>query len=157
MRAGRGLTWQEYKVLKAIASIQFGRAAAEALLPSPDRLTVYRGKGGRPRSILLDGDLILVWRPTDGYFSLTLSGAKIVKGVTRPPRLRVIVKGDREIRGSVLARDVLGIDPLLRVGDEVIVVDRDDRIVGVGRLRVPPRMVEGLERGEVVRVRKKVV
>ncbi len=157
MPAGRSLSWQEYRILTAIASIQFGRKAAEALLPSLDRITVYRGKGGRPRSILLDGELVLVWRPTDGYFSLTPAGARVIKEVVPPPRLRVVVKGDREIRGSVLVRDVEEVDPWLRPGDEVIVVDRGDRIVGVGRLRVPPRMLEGLERGEVVRVRKKVV
>lgn len=36
----------------------------------------------------------------------------------------------------------------------MVVVDVNDRVLGVGRLRVPPSLASTLMRGEIVRVRK---
>ena len=44
-------------------------------------------------------------------------------------------------------------DPLARPGDEVIVVDELDSLIGVGKLKLPPVTVKSLEKGEVVRIR----
>ncbi|MCE4602737.1 MAG: hypothetical protein F7C08_02355 [Desulfurococcales archaeon] len=137
----------------AILLYQFNDRVADALING--RIT-YRIVRGDVREVYRDGELILVRRPTDGLFSISLVAGELIQRAEKPPGFRIVVRGDREIRGSVLARDVVGIDENLRPGDEVVIVDEEDRLVGVGRLRVPPIMLNGLERGEVARVRKRV-
>lgn len=104
----------------------------------------------------MDGKRIFTLRPNDGLFSLSLEAARMIVASVPPPRLRVVVDGSFEIRGSILAAGVRSMDPELRPGDECIVVDPSDRVLAVGRVRIPPSMLEGLRRGETVRIRRAV-
>jgi phosphoadenosine phosphosulfate reductase len=57
---------------------------------------------------------------------------------------------------SVLAPGLIEIDPFVRKGDEVFVLDNDRRCIGVGRAKVDASEAEGMERGAIVRTRKNV-
>ncbi|MDD1712750.1 MAG: phosphoadenosine phosphosulfate reductase family protein, partial [Methanoregulaceae archaeon] len=57
---------------------------------------------------------------------------------------------------SVLAPGLIEIDPFVRKGDEVFVLDNDRRCIGVGRAKVDASEAEGMERGVIVRTRKNV-
>lgn len=155
LRRARRITDVMLYELRMALEFQFDYKVAEALLPSIDRIEVRYSKKGRIKEIWLDNELLLVRRPNDGLFTLSIKAAKIIVAISDRPRYRIVVKKDRELKGSVLARDVIEIDPLLRPGDEVIIVDSEDTVVGVGRLRLPPTMLIGLDRGEIARVRKK--
>ena len=137
----------------AILAYQFDEAVASALLTGRVSFRVRRGE---VREVYRDGGLLLVRRPPDGLFSISIEAGRIIVDSSPPPSYRIIVKGDREVKGSILARDVASMDYRLRPGDEVVIVDESDRLIGVGRLRVPPVMLNGLERGEIARVRRKV-
>lgn len=138
--------------LRAVAAYQWDwRVAANLVRDGEEYIVDFRR--GRPRHVILEGRVYLTLRPGDGLFSLTLSSAERVREASEPPRYRVIVRRG-EFQGSVLAPIVASIDPRLRPGDEVLVVDEDDKLLGVGRLRVPPRALEALSRGEIVRVRR---
>ncbi|MCE4599206.1 MAG: hypothetical protein F7C81_03305 [Desulfurococcales archaeon] len=141
--------------LRLALAYQFDYRVAEALLPTPDRVSIRYSKKGKIKEVWLDDELLLVRRPNDGFFSISLRAAQIIISTSNKPKYRIIVKGDRELKGSVLARDVVEVDPDLRPGDEVVIVDVNDNIIGVGRLRVSPIMLIGLEKGEIARVRKK--
>jgi len=142
--------------LRSIAAYQWDWTVAESLLPLEEEL-VLDVRRGVVRHVLRAGKVYLTRRPTDGLLSPSIEAAERIRQASTPPRYRVVVDaGPGELRGSVLVVHVVNIDPGLRPGDEVIIVDRDDRLVGVGRLRVPPVMIEGLSRGEVARVRSKV-
>jgi len=145
----------EIERMKAVLAYQFSPEVADALLRSDD-IVVETGGRGSIRGVIVDGARILTLRPGDGMFSITIEAARRIALRVPPPRFRVVVRGDRELSGSVLVGDVLGMDPLLRPGDEVIVVDRGDSILAVGRVKLPAAMLEGLDRGEVVRIRKRV-
>ena len=147
----------EVERLRGIAGYQFGEDVAGVLLPDGVRVEVEITGRGSIRYIYVDGERLLTLRPNDGLFSLSLPAASRILRATSPPRLRVGVREGASIRGSVLAPDVVFMDPDLRPGDEVIVVlSSSDKLLGVGRVRIPPVMLEGLERGEVVRIRKRV-
>ncbi|MCE4617927.1 MAG: hypothetical protein F7C37_00615 [Desulfurococcales archaeon] len=150
----RKLSGSELRVLRARAAYQWDWRVAEALLPSPEgfQIDVVRG---RIRYVIFKGAVYLTLRPNDGLFSPSKAAAERIIRSSQPPRYRIIIRGDREIRGSILARDVVSIDPDLKPGDEVVIVDQEDNLVGVGRLRVPPSMIEGLMYGEVARVRSR--
>ena len=55
---------------------------------------------------------------------------------------------------SVFAKHVTGIDPDLHLGDDVLVVDGDDRLLAIGKLALPPGYFPFLKNGTAVKVRK---
>ncbi len=148
--ARRKPTLRELRMIRARLTWQFDGEVASALLSG--NVEVGYGSKRRIRYVYLDGNLILTLRPGDGLFSITITAGDIIRKATDPPRYRVIVKRG-EIKGSVFASYVKAMDPALRPGDEAIVVDDNDILIGVGRVRVPANMINGLSRGEVVRLK----
>ncbi len=147
---------EELRRLRCIADYQFGWPAGDYLIPdgvvvgvSPATRRireVYSGEGG----------LIAVLRAHDYHYSLSLLGARMLVECFPPPRHRVVVR-EAPASKSVPPRLVVGVDEGLRPGDEVVVVDSSDEVIGVGRLRMPVRdILEGCG-GEAVRLRKLAV
>jgi len=146
---------EEVVRLRSIADYQFGWPAGDHLIPG-DCLVGISPATRRIREVYGDEGLIAVLRAHDYQFSLSLLGGRLLKSCFPPPRHRVVVRAPLESK-SVPTRLVVEVDPLLRPGDEVLVVDESDRLLGVGRLRMPVRdILEGCA-GEAVRVRKLVV
>jgi len=143
-----------YRLLYSLA-FQFDFNVARSLLPSPDVVSVILSSTGRVRYVLVNGVRMLTLRPSDGFFTLSIEAGEIVRRASTPPRFRVVVKGGEvtRIKGSVLKPIVLDVDPLARPGDEIIVVDELDNLVGVGKLKLPPIVVKSLGKGEVARIR----
>ena len=140
----------ELRMLRARLSWQFTPRVAEALLSGS--VEVEYGARRRIRYVYLDGVLILTLRPGDGLFSITRAAGEVIRRVEAPPRFRVKVSS-AELAGSVFVKDVEWMDPALRPGDEAIVVSEGDVLLGVGRVRIPATMINGLSRGEVVRLK----
>ncbi|MEM0340517.1 MAG: PUA domain-containing protein [Acidilobaceae archaeon] len=143
----------------SVLAYQFGVEVAECFMKYERDMDVMLSPRGRIRDVLLKGERLLTLRPTIGLFALTLKAGEIIRECVEPPRHRVIIDSSRIdfIKGSVLRPIVLDIDPMVRAGAEVIVVDERDTLVGVGRLRLPPAAVKSVERGEVVRLRESKV
>lgn len=144
----------ELRALRGIADYQFGAPAGQ-LLVGDDVLVGVSPSTRRIREVYGPEGLVAVLRAHDYFFSLTLHGAARLLKLPWP-RLRVVVDGPLESK-SVRCRRVLTLDTSRYAGEEVIVVDKRDRLLGVGRLRLAP--VEILERGcvsEAVRLRKLV-
>jgi len=100
--------------------------------------------------------LFLVIRAHDYRYSLSLEAARVLLDYFPPPRLRVVVNGTIQYK-SVPCNIVENADRDLRAGDEVAVVDRNDLLIGVGRLRLSPlEILEPSCVGEAVRLRKKL-
>jgi len=142
--------------LKAVAAFQWDWRVAEELFAGLSDV-VLDIRRGRVRYVIVGGRVYLTLRPGDGFFSLSLEAGERVRRASQPPRYRIIVEEGVEIRGSVLAPAVRGMDPGLRPGDEALVVGEGDELLGVARVRVPAVMVNGLRRGEVARVRSRRV
>lgn len=92
-----------------------------------------------------------------GLLVLSLEGAKRLHRKIKPPRLRVVVQSNvgEFIRAgkSVFCKHVRNMDKSLRPGDEVLIVDRSDHLLGYGRLVLPPDLALGLRRGVAAKVR----
>lgn len=151
MRARRASV-EELDLIASILAFQFSWRVAREFLRIGDRVDVALVRG-RVRYVYINGRHALTLRPTTGLFTISEPMAEIIVRAEAPPRFRVVVRGDREIRGSVLARDLVEMDESIRPGDEVVVVDKSDRIIGTGRARVSASMARSLEYGEIVRVR----
>lgn len=145
--------------VRAVADYQFGEGVGESLFPSEVELT-FSSKTGRVRHVYLGGVLLATLRPNDGLLALTIEGARRLLKIVPPPRARVIVAGDpcyfvAEGR-DVQAKWVVSADVEIRPGDEVLVVDPNDELLGVGRAVLPGQAMLSFKEGLAVKLRRGV-
>ncbi|MHA2431511.1 MAG: PUA domain-containing protein, partial [Promethearchaeota archaeon] len=113
---------------------------------------------GRMRHIYYQENLLLNFRPTNGFFTLSLfSAKKIIKSVPKPI-LRVIVQNEisefiKKGR-NVFCKHIIDIDDNLRALDEVIVVNQKDELLAIGKLMFPVPYLRSFKRGIAVNVRR---
>ncbi|OYT58049.1 tRNA-guanine(15) transglycosylase, partial [Euryarchaeota archaeon ex4484_162] len=122
--------------VSAVADIQFGKNASQALLRGKIKI-VKSKKTGKIRNIYVDERHVLSMRASDGLFTLKRHGAYLLHNFFRYPRLRVVIKEEAasfvEEGKNVFARFVVECDPELRPFDECLIVDENDKLLGAGR------------------------
>jgi archaeosine synthase alpha-subunit len=134
--------------LRELASLQFGRDAADRLFVPPVRLA------GRPWfQRVTDGstDLATV-REERGLFQLTVAGAR---RLGPPFPLGVEVDPGLVLSGDLFVPGVRAADPRIRAGDAVVLLRRG-ALAGVGEAELSGPLMTELERGVAVRVRHRV-
>lgn len=139
----------ELEKLRALLAAQFDEAVANAFLSLPLQVETRRGK---IRYVYVDGRRIMTLRPSDFHFTLSLEAGEVVRSASRPPRYRVVAA--RIPRPSVMGLDVIDADPDIRPGDEVLIVTAEDRLIGVGKARLPGHLMRLLPHQEAVRARE---
>jgi 7-cyano-7-deazaguanine tRNA-ribosyltransferase len=143
--------------VKAVADYQFGKEASAYLLDG--KVEIKKSETtGKIRNVLVDGEHILSMRANDGFFTLRPPGAVRLKKAFAPPRLRVAVKDDsvpfnREGK-NVFCSFVEGCDPEIRPMDEVMVVDKNDDLVALGRAILTREEMFSFRTGIAVKVRE---
>jgi len=145
--------------LHAVAGMQFGRGAGDALLSG--RIEVISSvRTGKVRNVIRDGKHILSLRAEDGFFTLKADGARILHAVFPPPTLRVVVETEtaefNRQGKNVMAKFVTECDPGVRPSDEVLVVDGTDALAAVGRALMNREEMLAFDRGVAVQVREGV-
>ena len=147
------LTWAR---LRAVADLQFGRGAADALFTGTVRLVTSKATG-KVRNVIREERHILHLRAHDGFFTLKASGGGILHA-TFGNRLRVVVESDtaefNRQGKNVMAKFVVECDPDLRPFDECLVVDESDVLVAVGRTILNREEMLAFDRGVAVQVRE---
>ena len=97
-------------------------------------------------------------RPTTGLFVLTLAGAKRLMSEVNPPRLWVRIQEDVEpfvAKGrTVFAKHVTDADPEIRPQEEVIIINRKNQVLAVGRALLSGKEIKSFSRGAAVQVRR---
>lgn len=146
------------RIVKVRADYQFGAGAGEALASNGLRIEVSK-RTGKPRYVYDgSGKLLATIRWNDGFLALTLEGAKLLLKHFKPPKLRVVVTDEaaQHVRKgrSVFAKHVVNVDPNIRCGDEVIVVDRHDNLLAVGKALLSSIEMLAFNSGVAVRVRR---
>jgi len=136
--------------IRDVIEYQFDTSFAEIIVERVAWIEV--SKTGVPRFIHSSDGLLLVFRPSDGLFSLTpLSGAILHGGTT--DKYRVVADSGVVLRGSLLAPGVMDCWDGVRGGDEVLIVSEEDSLMGIGRAKMSCKDMRSVPRGEVVRVR----
>lgn len=143
--------------IRRVADYQFGDGVGGNLFP--DGVTVaFSKRTGRIRHIFLNGKLLATLKPRDGFFSLGIEGAKRLAETVEPKRLWVRVQEEAvasvEKGGDVFAKHVVGVDEEIRPREEVIVLDKKNRVVAVGKAVLSGEEMTDFGRGVAVRVRK---
>ncbi len=145
------------KKIHAILQFQFESDVFEKILTNDNINIEFSRNTGNMKYIFLNKERLLSYKPTTGMFSLSILGAKLLHSHSSSPQHRVIIKSEVEdfIREgkSVFSHHVIQIDENLRIGSEVLVVNEQDNLVGLGKLSVPPSYA-GLSVGQAVAIRK---
>ncbi|MEM2895967.1 MAG: PUA domain-containing protein [Candidatus Bathyarchaeia archaeon] len=143
--------------LTSIGNYQFGKPIGDYLF-SPNVTVIHSKRTGRIRLIYKNDDLIATLRPTNGLLALTLHGAQVILQKTKPPKLRVQVEdsvADFIKKGrNVFAKHIIGFDPKIHPNDEVIVVDQNDKLLGVGKAVLSGEEMIAFKSGIAVKIRK---
>ena len=144
--------------VRSVCEYQFGRDLADLLLAGEIKIAVSR-TSGRIRTVHVDGAHILSMR-NDGFFTLKPEGARRIVEGTEPPRMRVVVDPDsapfnRKGR-NVFCGFVVSVDEGIGLMEEVIVVDRGDEVLAVGRAVLTGSEMTRFEKGLAVKVRQGV-
>jgi uncharacterized protein with predicted RNA binding PUA domain len=86
-----------------------------------------------------------------------MKGAEILLKSIEKPKLRVVILKDIVPfiqRGrNVFAKHVVDVDPNIRPGDEVIIVDPDDNLIAIGRAVLSAKEMLAFRSGVAVKTR----
>ncbi|MEA3255360.1 MAG: tRNA guanosine(15) transglycosylase TgtA [Candidatus Altiarchaeota archaeon] len=145
---------QDIDKIRGIMDYQFGSGAGELI----GNVRIKRSRRtGRIRWVYSGKELIASIRASDHYVIPKKSLAVKLHERFKPPLLRVAVHDDAVpfiLEGkSVFAGFVEEIDPDLRAGDEVLIVDGGDSLLRTGSLVLSPREALDFSRGVAVKVR----
>ena len=150
----------EYKIpdiekIRKIMDYQFGSGAGELIA---DNVRIKRSrKTKRIRWVYEEKKLIASVRASDHFIIPKMPLAEKLHKRFKYPKLRVVIHDDAipfVLEGkSVFAKFVEEIDPKLRARDEVLIVDKNDKLLRTGTLILSPREVVDFDRGIAVRVR----
>ena len=140
-----------------MADYQFGKGVGAKLFP--ENVEIVRSKRtGRIRYVYLDGKRLATLRPTNGLFSLSISGAKRIVQNAGSTKCLVTVRNDVSKfiakGGDVFAKHVVRADGDIRPTDEVIVVDEGCEVLAVGRAVLSGEEMKAFSRGVAVKVRR---
>jgi uncharacterized protein with predicted RNA binding PUA domain len=143
--------------IRSVADYQFGKGVGMTLFPENVKIAFSR-RTGRIRYVYLDGKRLGTMRPTDGFFSLSIEGARrIVSG----GQLAICLVSVRSIvakfiaeGGDVFAANIVRADDEIRAKDEVIVLSEEGDILAVGRAVLSGEEMKAFKRGVAVKVRR---
>ncbi len=140
------------KRIRTIADYQFGRGAGKALFP--DSVEFQMSTTGRVRQIMLGRTRMATVRAQDGMLTLGIEGARRLHGL---PGHRVVVNGDAApfvAKGkNAFAKHVVSADPDIRAGEEVLVVDENDKLLATGKAVLCAIEMTAFKKGMAVEVR----
>ena len=145
--------------VKGISDYQFGKEITDILFDDIKKIHLERSRStNKIRYVYYDNNLILTLRPNNGFFTLSLYSANMIIKKTLAPKLRVIVLNeisDFIKKGrNVFCKHVIDIDDNLRPLDEVIIVNQNDDLLAIGKLKLPTTYIISFSSGIAINVRK---
>lgn len=145
--------------VRRIADYQFGSGYGKGIFPEETVVTRSR-RTGRIRGVYLEGRLLGTLRAHDGFFTMSIAGAQRLLSVSEFPAHRVVVTDDSAEYNSkgfnVFFKFITESDEGIIAGNEVLVVDAEDRLVAVGKSIVSGREIPSFSSGVAVKVHKGV-
>ena len=142
--------------VRTMADIQFGKGCGDILFP--DGVTFLLSRTKRVRQVQYNGRHMATVRARDGMLTLSIDGAVALHKGLEKPASRVVICDDAvpfvSAGKTAFAKHVVAVDPELRAGDEVILVDGKDEILATGQLLLSPAEAIRMERGPAVDVRR---
>jgi 7-cyano-7-deazaguanine tRNA-ribosyltransferase len=143
-------------VIRAISVYQFGPRATSLF----DNSTIAYGRTGKVRHLYEHETLLATLRPLDGLFVLTFEGAQRLHALVPFPERRIIADEEAvpfiKEGKDLFAKFAVDMDETLRAYEEVLIIDRHDTLLGVGKLLLSPEEVKAFKKGVAVQCRRGV-
>jgi len=146
----------EKRRLAIMVDYVFGRGVSRAI-PADGMRLVYSRRSGRVK-LVLHGDRIFATVRPNGSMALSVYGASLL--ARRRQFLQSCVKVDDDaapfVKGgkSVFCKFVTTAGRRIRPRDDVAVLDRAGRIIGVGTALLPGSVMKEFKKGVAVKVRE---
>lgn len=139
---------------RMVARYQFKLDSPDLFFPDGTVVTRSR-RTGRMRGVYLQGKLLGTLRAHDGFFTLSIDGARRLKELSRSHRVTVTAdSAEFNSKGfNVFFRFIIWADPEIIAGNEVLVVDSDDNLLAIGKASVSGQEMKSYGRGVAVKVR----
>ncbi len=142
---------------RAVLDMQFGKGSADVLDGRMVEFVKSR-KTGKIRNVIVDGQHAFSMRAHDGRFTLKMEGARLLKDVLEPPKMRVMIEDEPSefvAKGAnVFAKFVRDCDDDIRPGDDVMIVNTKGELVAAGRALMNREEMFAFNRGIAVRVKQ---
>ncbi|MHA1214496.1 MAG: DUF5591 domain-containing protein [Candidatus Hodarchaeales archaeon] len=136
--------------IRTISDFQFGKGTGVLLVP--DDVQIY-GRKELGLKISLDKTHLLTFKPDNGLLTLSLQAGRRILGHTK----NVVTFNGEKISGStVFCNAIDSANHEIRAKDEVLVINREGDLLGVGTSLLPGSLLENMKRGKGVLLRKKV-
>jgi len=136
--------------LRTIADFQFGKGVGQILLPNDVRI---HGKKELGLRVTLNKFHLLTFRQDSGLLSLSLLAGERLLGYSNNA---VTFDGDQIIGSTIFCNAIIKADRDIRPNDEVLVTNRDGKIMAVGISQLSGRLLESMTKGKGIILRKKV-
>ena len=149
----------DLRKIKAISDYQFNPIITDILFNKIDNIKLHYSRNTKKIKYIYDSDkLLLSFRPTNGFLTLSLYAAKKIVECSHIPLLRAVVMNDisefiKKGR-NVFCKHVIDIDNDLRPYDEIIIVNEEDELLAIGRLVLPIPYIKSFNTGVAIKVRK---
>ncbi len=141
--------------VRVMADYQFGKGCGNSLFPDDATFMLSRTK--RVRQILSGKLRIATVRAKDGVLTLSIEAASAIHSHLPFPKQRVVICEDAVpfvSKGkTAFAKHVLELDHDLRSGEEVLVVDEQDKLLASGQLLLSVTEILAMDSGPAVDVR----
>lgn len=148
-----------FRKVRSLSDFIFGNEITNLFFNDKSNCKIERSKKTKKiKFIYHNNNLLFILRPTSGYFALTLYSAQKIIDHIPPPKLRAIVQNDvsefiKKGR-NVFCKHLIKIDENLRPNDEVIVVNENDKLLGIGKLKLPVDYLLSFDKGVGIKIRK---
>jgi len=143
--------------IRSVVDYQFGKGVGIKLFPENVEI-VYSKRTGRIRYVYLDGKRLGTLRPTDGLFSLSITGAKRIAEKAASAKCFVTVQNNISKfiaeGGDVFAVHIVKAANEIRPKDEVVVIDEDGKVLAVGRAVLSGEEMKAFKTGVAIKVRR---
>lgn len=144
--------------VKALMEYQFGKNASSSLedfkVEFSKKTTVLR------RILSTNGELLATIRPDDFFIIPQIPLCELIISKIKAPLSRVIAHEDAIPfvldKKSLFSKHVLDVDPEIRVGDEVFIVDKKDKLVATGTAILSANEMKSFKKGIAVKTRRAV-
>ncbi len=140
--------------VRAIADFQFDPGIGMRIFDGGSSVRVSRSTG-RIRTVSQSGRILATLRPHDGFFTLSMDGARKLIAASGD-RFMVTVTGDSAEYNSkgfnVFSKFIISHDPDILAGNETVVCGDDGKPVAVGRAMVSGREMGKYRAGVAVKV-----
>lgn len=144
--------------VKGLIEYQFGKNASNALT---DFKVEFSKKTNVLRRILsTNGDLLATIRPDDFFIIPQIPLCELLLTNTEIPTNRIIAHDDVIPfildKKSLFSKHVLEVDPDIRVGDEILIVNKQDKLIATGTAIMSAKEMKSFEQGIAVKTRRAV-